>query len=86
MSTQVPADSQGELQGAITCLQSLTAVISPLVMTQLFKAFTLPNHFYFPGAPYLAAAILSFVSLLIVSVVLRVNHARVPNEARATEG
>jgi DHA1 family tetracycline resistance protein-like MFS transporter len=85
MSAQMPADSQGELQGAIACLVSLTAVISPLVMTQLFKAFTLPNHFYFPGAPYLAAAILSFVSLIIVGVVLRVNHARVPSEVRAAE-
>ncbi|WP_181704411.1 TCR/Tet family MFS transporter [Chthonobacter albigriseus] len=56
---QVPSDAQGELQGAIASVKSLTMVISPLVMTRLFSAFTADDApVYFPGAPFLAAALL----------------------------
>jgi DHA1 family tetracycline resistance protein-like MFS transporter len=70
MSQQVPADAQGELQGAIASLQSFTAIFAPVVMTQLFKAFTASDRFYFPGAPYFAAGVLSLVSLVILTIVL----------------
>ena len=35
MSNAVPANAQGELQGATTSLMSLTAIVAPLLMTQL---------------------------------------------------
>jgi DHA1 family tetracycline resistance protein-like MFS transporter len=71
MSQQISADAQGELQGAIASLQSFTAIFAPVVMTQLFKAFTASGSFYFPGAPYFAAGVLSLVSLAIIATVLR---------------
>jgi DHA1 family tetracycline resistance protein-like MFS transporter len=71
MSAQVSADAQGELQGAIASLQSFTAIFAPVVMTQLFKAFTASDSVYFPGAPYFAAGVLSLVSLAIIAIVLR---------------
>jgi len=61
MSRQVPDDSQGELQGAINATNSLTAIIGPLLATQLFNYFTTApkgTAFYFPGAPFLGAGIL----------------------------
>lgn len=49
---------QGELQGALTSLGSLTSVFAPLAMTNLFSWFTGPNPpLHFPGVSYLAAAL-----------------------------
>ena len=51
MSRQVPANQQGELQGAVSSLRSITACIAPLMMTGLFSYFTSPAApFQFPGA------------------------------------
>ncbi len=66
MSSQVPANEQGELQGALTGLMSATSIIGPLLMTQLFSYFTAPtSSIYFPGAPMLMGAVLTLTSLLL---------------------
>ena len=63
ISGQVPANEQGEVQGALTSLTSTTSIIGPLIMTNLFSYFTATNApIYFPGAPYLLGAILTLVS------------------------
>ena len=63
ISTQVPANEQGEIQGALTSLQSATSIIGPLLMTHVFSFFTEPSEkVYFPGAPMLLAAILTLAS------------------------
>lgn len=73
MTQQIPANAQGELQGALSSMSSLTSIIGPLLMTQLFALFTGADALsYFPGAPFFAAAVLSALCLLIfVSVVQR---------------
>jgi DHA1 family tetracycline resistance protein-like MFS transporter len=55
----VPDSSQGELQGAIHATNSMTAIIGPIVATQLFAFFTVSERapFYFPAAPFFAAGI-----------------------------
>ena len=54
----VPANEQGELQGALTSLISASAIISPVIMTTLFAHFTSkPTSLYFPGAPFVLGAI-----------------------------
>ena len=66
ISNQVPANEQGELQGALTSLISLTLIVGPLLMTNLFAYFTSKDApIYFPGAPFLAGAILTIVSLIL---------------------
>ena len=40
ISTQVPANEQGELQGALTSLMSVTSIIGPPLMTNTFSYFT----------------------------------------------
>ncbi len=66
MANQVPADAQGELQGATSSLMSLTMIVSPLVMTGLFHEFSRPDApVVFPGAPYFAASVLVLVALLL---------------------
>ena len=63
ISGQVPANEQGEVQGALTSLTSTTSIIGPLIMTNLFSYFTATNApIYFPGAPYLLGAALTLVS------------------------
>ncbi len=72
MSNQVPKNSQGELQGAITGLVSLSAIVGPPVMTYLFGYFTSDAApFYFPGAPFLTGALLVLGSALLAIRPLR---------------
>lgn len=66
ISSQVPANEQGQLQGALTSLMSVTSIIGPLLMTQLFSAFTGPTAIlYFPGAPMAMGGALTIISLLL---------------------
>ena len=63
MSNQVPPNEQGELQGTLTGLMSLTAIFGPLLMTHLFSAFTGKQAYIeFPGAPFLVGAVLLLAS------------------------
>ncbi|HAG71496.1 MAG TPA: tetracycline resistance MFS efflux pump [Gammaproteobacteria bacterium] len=72
MTSQMPANAQGELQGALSSVNSITAIIGPLIMTQLFAVFTGPEApFYFPGISFLAAALLTAVCLMIFIPVVR---------------
>jgi MFS transporter, DHA1 family, tetracycline resistance protein len=67
MSQQIPPNAQGELQGGLASLSSLTAVLGPPLMTQLFSKFSDPaGAVHFPGAPFLAAALLALASAVIL--------------------
>ena len=58
MSHSVPANEQGELQGANSSITSLTSVIAMWAMPTLFAWFTGQGApIYFPGASFFAAAI-----------------------------
>lgn len=71
ISGQVPPNEQGELQGSLTSLISVTSIIGPLLMTSLYAQFTKAgNTLHFPGAPFamgsllfLSGAILSYRSI-----------------------
>jgi DHA1 family tetracycline resistance protein-like MFS transporter len=66
MSGQVPPNEQGELQGALTSLISLTSIIGPLLMTNTFAYFTRPEAIvYFPGAAFLLGAVFALASLIV---------------------
>ena len=66
ISSQVPSNEQGELQGALTSLMSVTSIFGPLLMAQLFSYFTAEDApVYFPGAPMIMGAILTSISLLL---------------------
>ncbi len=66
VSNQVADNEQGELQGAVTALISLSSIIGPLVMTNLFYQFTQDDApFQFAGAPFALGAVLVLVSLLL---------------------
>lgn len=59
ISSAVPPTEQGELQGALTSLMSVTSIVGPLLMNNLFAYFTSPSApIYFPGAPFILGFIL----------------------------
>lgn len=67
----IPSNEQGELQGTLTSLMSLTIIIGPPIMNNLFKYFTTDKApFYFPGIPFFLAAIFMLTGLLIAWRVL----------------
>ena len=60
MSRQIPANAQGELQGGIASLFSISSIAGPPLMTQLFGYFSSGQApVYFPGAAFLCAALLA---------------------------
>ncbi|MBN8697626.1 MAG: TCR/Tet family MFS transporter [Bacteroidetes bacterium] len=74
ISNEVPANEQGELQGALTSLMSLTAIVGPLIMNNLFSFCTKPGTaFYFPGAPFALGALLLLIGTLLAIRSLK-NH------------
>jgi DHA1 family tetracycline resistance protein-like MFS transporter len=77
LSKQVPASFQGELQGALSALRSITSCIAPLLMTGLFSYFTRPEApVHFPGVSFLAASILTFGTLVgVIGALRRVRNA-----------
>ena len=72
ISSEVPKSEQGELQGALASLVSLTAIIGPPLMTNTFYYFTHDSApFIFPGAPFFLGFLLMAISAVIVYYVCR---------------
>jgi DHA1 family tetracycline resistance protein-like MFS transporter len=71
LAGHVAPNQQGALQGALTSLMSLTTVIGPLIMNNLFTFFTSSKApFQFPGVAFLLGAIFMLCSLIIAWAVL----------------
>jgi MFS transporter, DHA1 family, tetracycline resistance protein len=66
ISSNVPANEQGELQGALTSLISLTSIFGPMLMTGLFSYFTGPKApFHFSGIAFAVGAIFMLASVFV---------------------
>ncbi|MEO0399347.1 MAG: TCR/Tet family MFS transporter [Pseudomonadota bacterium] len=94
MSRTLPANAQGELQGALSSVNGLSMILGPFIMTQTFAAFAAPGTpvtlgplvlsetgapFYFPGAPFVLASVLVITSAVILA-------AAAPRIARNASG
>lgn len=78
MSGQVPPTEQGELQGTLNSFISLTTIVGPLMMTNLFAYFTNKySPIRFPGAPFIAGAILTLLSAWLAYRYLHRKHVHV---------
>src|ERR1700712_4598901 len=72
ITSKFPANEQGELQGGLTLLSSISLVVGPLFMGYSFKFFThKDSSIYFPGSPYILGALLILISVLLVVRSLR---------------
>ena len=66
ISNQVPDNEQGEIQGIMTSVLSVSSIIGPLVMTNLFAFFTSNSTpIYFPGAPFILGCCLTAIGIFI---------------------
>jgi DHA1 family tetracycline resistance protein-like MFS transporter len=58
VSATASADRQGETQGALSSVQGLTAIVSPLIASSVFATFTGAGAtVLLPGAPFLVSAL-----------------------------
>jgi DHA1 family tetracycline resistance protein-like MFS transporter len=84
LAGHVPSNEQGALQGALTSLMSLTTIIGPPLMNNLFYHFTrerAPVHF--PGISFLLGAVFMLASVIIAWYVLsRERKAGLPSSAQ----
>lgn len=71
ISVHVPKNEQGELQGSLTSIMSLTSIAGPLMMSWTFAHFTKQGTMtYFPGAAFLLGGVLMLISAVIAYKVL----------------
>jgi DHA1 family tetracycline resistance protein-like MFS transporter len=68
MTHRVSEREQGELQGALQSLRSITFIIGPVLFSQVFSWFIDPKHdLHLPGAPFFLAAALLFAAMLMAT-------------------
>jgi DHA1 family tetracycline resistance protein-like MFS transporter len=68
VSTAAAADRQGETQGALSSVQGLTAIVSPLVASWVFSTFTgEAAPVFLPGAPFVVSALVYVLAIWAVS-------------------
>jgi DHA1 family tetracycline resistance protein-like MFS transporter len=66
LSRRVGADAQGELQGAVAGLFSLSSIVGPPIMAQMFGRFSAADApIHLPGASFFLAATLALTSLTV---------------------
>jgi DHA1 family tetracycline resistance protein-like MFS transporter len=66
MSSQVPLNEQGEMQGALSSMVSITAFLGPLIMTQTYAYFASDHAVVnFPGAAFMLGAIFTLLALVL---------------------
>src|SRR3954462_12177393 len=82
MTHRVSEREQGELQGAIQSLRSITFIIGPIMFLRVFSWFIDPKHgVHLPGAPYYLAALLLFIAMLM-STRIRQDKPAAPPQSR----
>jgi MFS transporter, DHA1 family, tetracycline resistance protein len=73
MSQRAPADAQGEMQGFIGSLNSVGAIVAPLLLNPALAWFTGPDApVYFPGAAFVIASAFAFAAFLCLAFTRRV--------------
>lgn len=87
ISIQVPPNAQGELQGALTSLMSVTSIVGPPLMTTTFAYFTKTGaDVYLPEAPMLLGAVLTITATIMARNSLkRTLHASDPSPLAAND-
>ena len=81
VAKSVGPSEQGQMQGAITSLRSVTSIFAPLIFTSgLFSYFTSENApIILPGIPFFVGSLLNMVALMVIYRVFK----RVPEKTSA---
>jgi DHA1 family tetracycline resistance protein-like MFS transporter len=84
MTRLVSPAEQGQLQGANSSVQSVAQLIGPSIFTLSFAYFIRPGGFMLPGAPFILAAAMMVVAVLVgARVVANVATAKAATKAAA---
>lgn len=71
-ASQVPPSGQGELQGALTSITSITTILGPEIYTRLFRAGTAQDAAVpFAGLPFIVALVFVSLSLIVLYFFVR---------------
>lgn len=66
LSSRVPENAQGELQGGLSALISVAMVFSPVIYNGLFSlTASETSSIYFPGSPFIVASFLALLALIL---------------------
>ncbi len=81
ISSKVPPNEQGELQGGLTSLMSIAAILGQPLMLGLFRIFTKEDApVYFPGMRFLVGSLLSTISIVLAyRIIYKKNFKEVAN-------
>ncbi|HUV33176.1 MAG TPA: TCR/Tet family MFS transporter [Devosiaceae bacterium] len=68
MANRMSDNQQGELQGGVNAVNSLSSILGPLAATQLFSFFTSSARApgYFPGVPFFAAGVMILIAIAVL--------------------
>ncbi len=67
ISKKIPPQEQGELQGSLISIASLTAIVGPILYTSLFAHFTrATTPIQFPGISYFAASMICLLAIILL--------------------
>ena len=81
LSKMVGPTEQGELQGALACIGSLTSIVAPPLLTNLFAYFSSGKApVYFPGAAFLAGSVCLVLAALVFTRIRAESPALQPAE------
>jgi DHA1 family tetracycline resistance protein-like MFS transporter len=65
-AAKIPASAQGEFQGALTSIGSITMIIGPLLFPPIFQRFSEPQTpTLLVGAPFMAAGLFLLLALIL---------------------
>jgi DHA1 family tetracycline resistance protein-like MFS transporter len=79
MTHRVSEREQGELQGALQSMRSITFIIGPWLFLRIFGWFVdEKNPIHLPGAPYLLAGAMLFTAMIMAT---RIEQPRLSQEA-----
>lgn len=72
VSNRVAENEQGNLQGVLTSLGSLSAILAPLIYNSLFSFYSSERSpVYFPGAPFLLGAIILVLATIVAIISIK---------------
>lgn len=75
IASQVPANQQGEIQGTLTSLISVSAIVGPPLMSLVFYYFTHDEApFKFAGAPFILGGFGMLLSTIVAYYSLKKHH------------
>lgn len=87
MSNLVPNNEQGELQGALSAMLSLSSIVGPLLMTNVYAVFAAKDaDIQFPGAAFALGALCSILSLALVVRAMNKKAPELPQEPKVDDG